>query len=261
MVESPSAPKNDRSLSTEERIELIRILNGLPLSQLLDLEFALDLPGGVMPAPGEPKGLRNRALLQWVEGPSGVGWEKFLAVLKALTGITLTCRSRRLELTIEGDISETDAGLLLRMLEEFQEKADAPSLKISTTRSGSIKMTLQGAWDELERLQQLIDSDELTEIVGQSVISAVSFLDLSRADLSGADLSGADLSGADLSGADLTSTILVGADLSNTNLARADLNAAKKAPLQPGQGPQIALLSHPLSGGRERSIERPHPGT
>ena len=189
-MESPPVLRPEQTLSTAERLELIRTLNGLPLSQLLELEFALDVPKGIMPAPSEASGVRNRALLYWIEGASGIGWNTFLDVLREVTGISLTPQAQRLKVVIEGDIAEADSGLLLRVLAEFQNEADAPSLKISSIHKGSIELVLQGTPEELEQLRQLINSDQLAGVAGKRIRDVMLFSDLSGADLSGADLFG-----------------------------------------------------------------------
>ena len=228
-MESPPVLRPERTLSTTERIELIRTLNELPVSQLLELEFALDVPKGIVPPPHEMQGIRTRALLDWVEGPTGIGWDKFLDVLRDATGVSpRICQSQRLKVIIEGDFSGADSELLLKMLAEFQNKAHAPSLKISSIKSGSIELTLQGTLEDLERLRELIDSGQLAEVVGQriktaTVISSFSKFDLSDANLSGTNLSGTNLSDANLSDANLSGANLSGANLSGINLIRADL--------------------------------------
>jgi uncharacterized protein YjbI with pentapeptide repeats len=138
------------------------------------------------------------------------------------------------------------------------------TLKITDIKEGSIRLTVEGSQEDIDRLVSRIKSGELKEVSGfpvadvqilseteddernelnnkwclvrEIVIQGIrdrnlSGFDLSDADLrytnlSGANLRSADLSGADLSGANLTSADLSGADLSSANLIDANLMSA-----------------------------------
>ncbi|MEH2467843.1 pentapeptide repeat-containing protein [Nostoc sp.] len=139
------------------------------------------------------------------------------------------------------------------------------TLTIKDIEEGSIKITLEGSSEGIERLRELFESGELTEALGiplediqlltddvtqknddktrlvrekyrlvrekyrlvkEILVQGAIGRDLSRADLRGADLRGADLRGADLIYADLRGADLIYADLSNADLRGADLRYA-----------------------------------
>jgi uncharacterized protein YjbI with pentapeptide repeats len=166
------------------------------------------------------------------------------------------------EIKLIGDINSLGNS---SMVEFILRQFAGDTIKITDIKEGSIRLTVEGSQEDIDRLVSLIKSGELKEVSGFPVedvqilsesseddesnelnnkwclvreivtqgirdrnLSGVdlSDADLSGADLSGADLSGADLSGADLSGADLSSANLSGANLSGANLSGADLNCA-----------------------------------
>ena len=198
-----------------------------------------------MPALSAEIGIRTTALLQWVEGSTGIGWSKFLEVLKEVTDIsvarTQVSRSERLAFSIAGTIDEVDEATLKAIAELLRKTSNDASLEIIRIQSGSIRLILKGSPEGLERLQELVNSRELNEILGRQVQSTQVFFDLCGADLQGADLRGANLKDADLgraslissqlrdtdfSNAILCSTNLDNTDLSNTNFSGANLSRA-----------------------------------
>ena len=70
------------SLSSLERLELMRTLNGLPESQFEELVAALNPPKGILPSGSAAQGTRSPALLHWVEGPTGPKLPELLAILE-----------------------------------------------------------------------------------------------------------------------------------------------------------------------------------
>ncbi|WP_445175674.1 pentapeptide repeat-containing protein [Microcoleus sp.] len=153
----------------------------------------------------------------------------------------------------------------LSLVEWNLRKYSGDTLKITDIKEGSIRLTVEGSQEDIDRLVSGIKSGELKEVSGfpvedvqilsesseddernelnnkwclvrEIVIQGIrhrnlSGFDLSDADLryanlSGANLRSADLSGADLSGANLTSADLSGADLSGANLIDANLMSA-----------------------------------
>src|SRR6476661_1516326 len=153
----------------------------------------------------------------------------------------------------------------LSRLEWNLRKFSGESLKITDIKEGSIRLTVEGSQEDIDRLVSRIKLGQLKEVSGfpvedvqilsesseddesnelnnkwcllrEIVIQGItnrnlSGFDLSDADLryanlSGANLRSADLSGADLSGANLRSADLSGADLSGADLRSADLIGA-----------------------------------
>src|SRR4028119_2237628 len=156
------------------------------------------------------------------------------------------------EIKLIGDIKSLED---VSSVELNLREVSGDTIKITDIREGSIRLTVEGSQEDIDRLVSLIKSGELKEVSGfpvadvqilsesseddesnelnnkwhlvREIVSQeirprnLSGVDLSDADLSGVDLSGADLSGADLSGADLSR-----ADLSGAYLMEADLSGA-----------------------------------
>jgi uncharacterized protein YjbI with pentapeptide repeats len=166
------------------------------------------------------------------------------------------------EIKLIGDINSFgDSSRVEFILREFA----GDTIKITDIKEGSIRLTVEGSQEDIDRLVSRIKSGELKEVSGFPVedveilsesseddesnelnnkwclvreiatqgirdrnLSGVdlSDADLSRANLNFAKLSGADLSGADLNHANLNSAYLSGTDLSDANLISADLSGA-----------------------------------
>ncbi|NEQ47812.1 MAG: hypothetical protein F6K00_31505 [Leptolyngbya sp. SIOISBB] len=69
------------SLSPRKRLELIRLVSALSVPEFEELLFALRPKAGVVPPNVTAQGNRAKALLEWVEGPTGCGLKDFLQVL------------------------------------------------------------------------------------------------------------------------------------------------------------------------------------
>jgi len=161
------------------------------------------------------------------------------------------------EIKLIGDINSFgDSNRVEFILREFA----GDTITITDIKEGSIRLTVEGSQEDIDRLVSLIKSGELKEVSGFPVADVqilsesseddesnelnnkwhlvreivtqgirdrnLSGVDLSDADLSGANLSGANLIDADLSGADLSGANLIDADLSGADLFGADLSGA-----------------------------------
>ncbi|MBE7384368.1 MAG: tetratricopeptide repeat protein [Leptolyngbya sp. SIO1E4] len=78
------------SLSSEARLKLIQCLNGLPQTQFEELVFALNVALGVLPGKEAAHGLRTKALMEWVEGPTGSGLRALLDLLSKYVDLETT---------------------------------------------------------------------------------------------------------------------------------------------------------------------------
>jgi len=129
-------------------------------------------------------------------------------------------------------------------------KYSGDTIKITDIKEGSIRLTVEGSQEDIDRLVSGIKSGELKEVSGFPVADVQILSESSEDDernelnnkwclvreiviqgirdrnLSGFDLSDADLRYANLSGANLRSADLSGADLSGANLSGADLSGA-----------------------------------
>ena len=156
--------------------------------------------------------------------------------------ITVPITSKRLVFAIAGSIDEVDKSKLDAITALLRKLGGDASIEILNIEEGSIKLTLSGSLESLERIESLFMSGELAEILGSSV-QDVHFIDadelsesirenggnslnLHKADLRGANLSGANLRGANLRGADLHRANLRGANLRGADLHRANLRGA-----------------------------------
>ncbi|NER83321.1 MAG: tetratricopeptide repeat protein, partial [Leptolyngbya sp. SIO1D8] len=73
----------DDALSSEARQNLIQCLNGLPQAQFEEVLYASNPAPGIVPGRQAAQGLRSKALMDWVEGPTGSGLRAFLKTLAA----------------------------------------------------------------------------------------------------------------------------------------------------------------------------------
>ena len=159
---------------------------------------------------------------------------------------------KKLEIILTGDIYSVEN---LKVLEFILREHSGNTIKIIDVKEGSIRLTVEGSQEDIERLLSKLQSGEIQEINGfpiedfqasservededndeaddkwnlvrEIVSRSVKNRNLAGADLSDADLSGANLRGADLIGADLIGANLIGADLSGADLSGADLRRA-----------------------------------
>jgi uncharacterized protein YjbI with pentapeptide repeats len=161
------------------------------------------------------------------------------------------CRKRKqIAFIINGSLKNSDPTklaklqLLVRAIQQLTEDASFDMVDI---QEGSIRLVLEGSQTGVNRLQNLFNSGELTEILGFSIraVEPVT-VEATRAEnpiadllkemlittITGqgalsCDLSGANLSGANLSGAILSKAILNKSILSSSNLSRAILRGTK----------------------------------
>ena len=184
------------------------------------------------------------------------GVEKVLTptFYREVTVIDKKTKRIKAEIKLIGDINSFgDSSRVEFILREFA----GDTIEITDIKEGSIRLTVEGSQEDIDRLVSRIKSGELKEVSGFPVADVqilsesseddesnelnnkwhlvreivtqgirdrnLSGVDLSDVDLSGANLSGADLIDADLSGADLIDANLIDANLSRANLSRADL--------------------------------------
>ena len=245
-----SPPKIE--LSINQRLKLIDTLNKLPLFQLLEIEFALNIPDSVMPGLDTEQGMRSAALLGFLKSSKGEDFSPLFDVLEqmgikpfgvhASLGVFRGDSSspRRLRVRLKGNFKDQNREKVKALLLEIQWLANNSYGRISSINPESIEIELEGPEDALEGLKRLIDSDELTKISELQIQDALfvkaevrtkrlnlQFADLTEVRLVGVRLVGARLVGANLTNADLTEANLYGADLTNARLIGARLNQAE----------------------------------
>jgi uncharacterized protein YjbI with pentapeptide repeats/DNA-binding Xre family transcriptional regulator len=185
---------------------------------------------------------------------------KMRTLCRKVTVVNLSSKKIRSVITLEGDIDSVDNWEIIQLL---VRQNSGCSVNIVNIESGSIRLTLEGSQEDIQRLVDKIRSSELTELnnffiedveiitesldveqndalsvkwqIFQEIIMSatlsdfglnLSNIDMSDADLNSANLSGANLSGTDLSNADLSNANLSNANLSNANLSGTDLSNA-----------------------------------
>jgi uncharacterized protein YjbI with pentapeptide repeats len=172
-----------------------------------------------------------------------------------------------------GDIKSCED---LSRLEWNLRKFSGDSLKITDIKEGSIRLTVEGSQEDIDRLVSRIKLGELKEVSGFPVedvqilsesseddernelnnkwclVREIVIQGITNRNLSGFDLSDADLRYANLSGANLRSADLSGADLSGANLRSADLSGAY---LSGAYLIDANLMSAYLSGADLRSAD------
>ena len=176
---------------------------------------------------------------------------------RQVTVIDKKTNTIKAEIKLIGDINSFgDSSRVEFILREFA----GDTIKITDIKEGSIRLTIEGSQEDIDRLVSRIKSGELKEVSGFPIadvqilsksseddesnelnnkwhlvreIVTKGFrprnligVDLSDADLSGANLIRANLIRADLSDADLSGANLSGANLIRADLIRADLNGA-----------------------------------
>jgi hypothetical protein len=72
------------TISSHERLELARNLNGIPPQQFNMIVFALNPPAGLIPPMPAPQGDRVTALLEWAKGPGGCNLAEVQQILAEL---------------------------------------------------------------------------------------------------------------------------------------------------------------------------------
>jgi len=219
-----------------------RICQGLKLDWMRIAEFSEEEPSQI---PG---------ITDCINPDINEGMEKMLTptFYRQVTVIDKKTNTIKAEIKLIGDINSLgDSSRVEFILREFA----GDTIKITDIKEGSIRLTVEGSQEDIDRLVSRIKSGELKEVSGlpvadvqilsesseddesnelnnkwhlvrEIVTQGIRDRNLSGVDLSDADLSGVDLSGANLSGADLSSADLTGADLRSADLSSADLSSA-----------------------------------
>ena len=179
------------------------------------------------------------------------GVEQVQRLSRKVTVLDNKSKVVKAEIILEGDLSSINDNLSV-LFQAILRENSGDTIKITDIKEGSIRLTIEGSSEDIEKLLSRFNSGELTEVSGfpvedvqilsessnedesnelndkwrlvQEIVSQrVDARNLSNADLSDADLSSADLSGADLRGANLS-----GADLRGANLIGARIDAQTK---------------------------------
>jgi uncharacterized protein YjbI with pentapeptide repeats len=161
---------------------------------------------------------------------------------RQVTVIDKKTNTIKAEIKLIGDINSLGD---LSRVEFILREYSGDTINITDIKEGSIRLTVEGSQEAIDRLVSRIKSGELKEVSGFPVADVQILSESSEDDetnefnnkwclvreivaqgIRARNLSGVDLSDADLSGADLSFADLRGADLSDADLFRADLNSA-----------------------------------
>lgn len=247
-------------LSAIERLKLSGMLSSLPPTQFNQIVHALKPPHGIVAPRNASQGDRTFDLLEWIESPTGPGIETLLEILKHITNpdldesLKMTSPRRRVILDI--DANNVDNHQLKRIIDGLGIAIGGNSIRLVDIEEGSLKVEITGNLEKLNHLQTLIETGELTEVDGISIIGfehvgehivllqhgleawnqwrrkyPTKKLKFQNAILNGVNLSGVNLSGADFSGAilrfiDFSNTVLQSVNFSGATLTSSNFNGA-----------------------------------
>lgn len=165
------------SLTADDRLYLIQTINALPPTQFDELVYALNPPSGIIPGDSAPQGKQAKALLDWIESPSGCGLQKLDDILVKLVKPTPQAASQYLAFTIRGRIETLSLSELDGVVQYLREVTGDDSINLSFYGEGSIKLVLAGSEQGLERLQELFKAGELTAVPGDRPVESVGLVD------------------------------------------------------------------------------------
>ena len=159
--------RSGTDLSFQDRLYIIQTVNGLPPAQFDELCFALNPPKGLVPANAASQGERSKALLDWAEGPTGPGLMAVDQGLQAfIPKITQPEQSPQPKaFAVSGRMGELSPAELEAIVQLLRQKTGDDSITLAFYTEGSIKLVLNGSPEGLNKLQELFDSGELTNVL------------------------------------------------------------------------------------------------
>jgi len=173
--------QNHKKLSALERLKLIQQLSELPLTQFGHIEFALNVPKGIMPGVAAPVGDRARALLDWAEGPTGVGLDavcevaqQVIPTLELLKQEAPASESMTVHLvvTLAGNASELELEQLMSLLNELRRISNSELLEILRIEpGGDTRCIIHGPSFALNSLKIQHQLDWLNYLLDRPVLS------------------------------------------------------------------------------------------
>jgi uncharacterized protein YjbI with pentapeptide repeats len=232
---SEEAPQNrETSLSFQDRQYVFSTVRALIPVQFDELVFSLNAPKGSIP-PTASQGEKSRALLEWVESPTGPGLEVVDEYLQSIIPKTSKVSRNLTQAIIRGKkLSELSQSDLDEIVQLVRDKTGDNSIKVLLVTEGCIKIILSGSGKGLEKLQELFDNGEITEMLEGYPLESVHSISNNSSEARKARLAQAiathseeysrealNLSELDLEGINLRNLVLVGADLTGTNLSGA----------------------------------------
>jgi len=166
---------------------------------------------------------------------------------RQVTVIDKDSKEVKVEIVLKGNINSTPN---FRVLQSILREHSGNTVEILDINEGSIKLTVGGSQEDIDKLLAALNSGELEEVGNFPVeyvrvlsepleddnndeiirkwclVQAIVSQSFNTQDLNGADLSDADLSDTNLTGANLRKAYLSDADLTGSNLAGTNLTGA-----------------------------------
>jgi hypothetical protein len=162
-------------LGRKQRLELVKVLKGLPLSQLLEIEFALDIPEDIMPGLSAPKGERPIFMLRYLEGPTGCGIDELLEILEAMEiqpfkeKAVSSEEKAILKLILDGSLDDVLRQKILEINVELKDYAQDESIQIRGVSSGSIIVEVEGSSETIKALENVLISQRISSLSGLAI--------------------------------------------------------------------------------------------
>lgn len=156
-------------------------MSDLPLTQVGQIEFALNVPRSIMPSMAAPVGERVKTLLDWADGPTGPGLEAVWEIAKVLIPTLqwpgpATCEHQpitiQLVITFSADVDAITMEKLMAILQEMRSISGADFLEIVSINSRrDLQCQLAGSITTLTRLQVMHNAGLLRQILDIPVLS------------------------------------------------------------------------------------------
>ena len=180
MITAPSRT----TISALDRLELIQKMSDLPLTQVGQIEFALNAPRSIMPSMAAPVGERVKTLLDWADGPTGPGLEAVWAIAQVLIPTlqwpgqaTRESQSMTIQfvITFSGNVDALTLEKLMAILQEMRSITGEDFLEIvGIETSQGIRCQLAGAIAALTKLQVIHNAGLLKQVLDIPVLSVES---------------------------------------------------------------------------------------
>ena len=162
-----------QELSFEDRLYAITTVSALSLGLFEQLAVTLNIPTEMMPPDTASRSQRSKALLDWVEGPTGPGLATVDRRLQAL----VPGAAKPTAFAISGHRGELSTAELESIVRSIQQQTGDASIHLAFYIKDSIELVLNGTPEGLEKLRALFDANALTPVLGHLQVSSVHSID------------------------------------------------------------------------------------
>lgn len=164
------SPPQHTVFSQEDRLYIFRTVSALVSVQFDALVFSLEPPSGAIPN-NCSQGEKCKALLEWVESPTGPGLQ---AVDKYLQSVLPPDKKKLVAITIPVDINSLTYEQKIKLVESIEK---ITGVKVNLFEEGSIKIIASGSEEELRRLQELFTSGQLSQELDELPVQKVNLVE------------------------------------------------------------------------------------